>query len=65
LNDVEVGRYKIIGSDKSVEITLDTSISPISTNLDNGLKINIKFPSPNIKVRKNTFPRLNSVTIEI
>lgn len=44
--------------------SVDTISEQITSQLQNeGIRIKLKFPSPNIQVRKNTYPRLNSVDI--
>lgn len=76
LNTQTVGQYRIFHRAKEVEIVIDTSslFNGVDTILsylnsqdlsgeDNRMTINVEYPSPNISVRKNTFPRLKSVQI--
>lgn len=77
LGSNEIGEYRVFGNANAVEIMLktediedaliklpenqpsyDPSIEPFK-----GLRVNVKYPTPNISVKKNTVIRLNSIEI--
>lgn len=54
-----VGKYRIYGNARAIEVQLDKS----KIGSFDGKRVNVTYPSQNISVFKNTFPRLNSVKI--
>lgn len=66
------GKYRLyLNSDPYIEIILYVSGGGSSyaqgiadRYVTSGLKMNVKYPSPNIKMERNTIPRLKSVTFE-